>query len=207
MFKGFGFPIALLALGAAIWGAFFLYDGANGKALAEDTPGPNLVIEVAASDGTSKGTLVIDLLPHVAPAHVERIIALAKSGAYDGVVFHRVIDEFMAQTGDVKFGKQGGDITDAGRGGSDMPNLKAEFSNVPFKLGTVGMARSNNPDSANSQFFIMFGPAKNLNGKYTVVGRLIDGLETLYDIKLGDKAMNGLVTDPDYMAKVTVVDE
>ncbi len=207
MFKGFGFPIALLALGAAIWGAFFLYDGANGKALAEDTPGPNLVIEVAASDGTSKGTLVIDLLPHVAPAHVERIIALAKSGAYDGVVFHRVIDEFMAQTGDVQFGKQGGDITDAGRGGSDMPDLKAEFSNVPFKLGTVGMARSNNPDSANSQFFIMFGPAKNLNGKYTVVGRLIDGLETLYNIKLGDKAMNGLVTDPDYMAKVTVVDE
>lgn len=207
MFKGFGFPIAMLALGAAIWGAFFLYDGANGKALAEDTPGPNLVIEVAASDGTPKGTLVIDLLPHVAPAHVERIIALAKSGAYDGVVFHRVIDEFMAQTGDVQFGKHDGDITEAGRGASDMPDLKAEFSNIPFKLGTVGMARSNNPDSANSQFFIMFGPAKNLNGKYTVVGRLIDGLPTLYDIKLGDKAMNGLVTDPDYMAKVTVVDE
>ncbi len=207
MFKGFGFPIAMLVLGAAIWGTFFLYDGANGKALAEDTPGPNLVIEVAASDGTPKGTLVIDLLPHVAPAHVERIIALAKSGAYDGVVFHRVIDEFMAQTGDVQFGKQGGDITEAGRGASDMPDLKAEFSNIPFKLGTVGMARSNNPDSANSQFFIMFGPAKNLNGKYTVVGRLIDGLPTLYDIKLGDKALNGLVTDPDYMAKVTVVDE
>ena len=207
MFKGFGFPIAMLALGAAIWGAFFLYDGANGKALAEDTPGPNLVIEVAASDGTPKGTLVIDLLPHVAPAHVERIIALAKSGAYDGVVFHRVIDEFMAQTGDVQFGKHDGDITEAGRGASDMPDLKAEFSNIPFKLGTVGMARSNNPDSANSQFFIMFGPAKNLNGKYTVVGRLIDGLPTLYDIKLGDKAMNGLVTEPDYMAKVTVVDE
>lgn len=207
MFKGFGFPIAMLVLGAAIWGAFFLYDGANGKALAEDTPGPNLVIEVAASDGTPKGTLVIDLLPHVAPAHVERIIALAKSGAYDGVVFHRVIDEFMAQTGDVQFGKQGNDISRAGQGASDMPDLKAEFSNVPFKLGTVGMARSGHPDSANSQFFIMFGPAKHLNGQYTVVGQLIDGLQTLYDIKLGDKAMNGLVKDPDYMAKVTVVDE
>ncbi len=207
MFKGFGFPIAMIAIGAAIWGLFFYSGAPNKSALPNDTPGPNLVIEVAASDGTPKGTLVIDLLPHVAPAHVERIIALAKSGAYDGVVFHRVIDEFMAQTGDVQFGKQGGDITEAGRGGSDMPDLKAEFSNVPFKLGTVGMARSNNPDSANSQFFIMFGPAKNLNGKYTVVGRLIDGLPTLYNIKLGDKAMNGLVTDPDYMAKVTVVDE
>ena len=207
MFKGFGFPIAMLVLGAAIWGAFFYSGAPKKKALPEDTPGPNLVIEVAASDGTPKGTLVIDLLPHVAPAHVERIVALAKSGAYDGVVFHRVIDEFMAQTGDVKFGKHGGDIGNAGRGASDMPDLKAEFSNIPFKLGTVGMARSNNPDSANSQFFIMFGPAKNLNGQYTVVGRLIDGLPTLYNIKLGDKAMNGLVSDPDYMAKVTVVDE
>lgn len=207
MFKGFGFPIAMIAIGAAIWGLFFYSGAPNKSALPDDTPGPNLVIEVAASDGTPKGTLVIDLLPHVAPAHVERIIALAQSGAYDGVVFHRVIDEFMAQTGDVQFGKQGGDIADAGRGASEMPDLKAEFSNIPFKLGTVGMARSNNPDSANSQFFIMFGPAKNLNGKYTVVGRLIDGLPTLYNIKLGDKAMNGLVTDPDYMAKVTVVEE
>jgi len=207
MLKGFGFPVVMLALGAAIWGIFFFSDGANNKALAEDTPGPNLVIEVAASDGTPKGTLVIDLLPHVAPGHVERIVALAKAGAYDGVVFHRVIDEFMAQTGDVQYGKHDGDISGAGTGASDLPDLKAEFSNVPFKLGTVGMARSSSPDSANSQFFIMFGPAKHLNGEYTVVGRLIDGLATLNDIKLGDKAQNGLVVDPDYMAKVTVVDE
>ena len=194
---------ALAVLGAVIWGVFFMY-GTKSNALESDTPGPNLVIEVA---GTHSGTIVIDLLPNVAPKHVERIVALAKSGAYDGVVFHRVIDEFMAQTGDVQFGKHGADNSRAGQGGSEMPDLKAEFSNIPFKLGTVGMARSANPDSANSQFFIMFGPAKSLNGKYTVVGRVIDGLETLYNIKLGNKAANGAVIDPDYMQRVTVVEK
>lgn len=200
---GFVAPVLML-LGAAIWAAFFLYDGANGKALADDTPGPNLVIEVG---GANSGTIVIDLLPHVAPKHVERIIKLAKSGAYDGVVFHRVIDGFMAQTGDVQFGMRGSDISRAGMGGSDMADLKAEFSNVPFKLGTVGMARSSNPNSANSQFFIMFGPAKNLNGQYTVFGQVTEGLETLYNIKLGDSAANGAVDDPDYMVRVTVTDD
>jgi len=194
---------ALVLLGAAIWGAFFMY-GTKSNALQDDTPGPNLVIEVA---GEHSGTIVIDLLPNVAPEHVKRIIELAKSGAYDGVVFHRVIDEFMAQTGDVQHGKRGADTSRAGMGGSDKPDLKAEFSNIPFKLGTVGMARSAHPDSANSQFFIMFGPAKSLNGKYTVVGRVTDGLETLYNIKLGDKAANGAVIDPDYMQRVTVTNE
>ena len=194
---------ALAVLGAVIWGVFFMY-GTKSNALESDTPGPNLVIEVA---GAHSGTIVIDLLPNVAPKHVERIVALAKSGAYDGVVFHRVIDEFMAQTGDVQFGKHGADNSRAGQGGSEMPDLKAEFSNIPFKLGTVGMARSANPDSANSQFFIMFGPAKSLNGEYTVVGRVIDGLETLYNIKLGNKAANGAVIDPDYMQRVTVVEK
>ncbi|MCK4712047.1 MAG: peptidylprolyl isomerase [Marinosulfonomonas sp.] len=201
--RGFVAP-ALALVGAAIWAAFFLYDGANGKALADDTPGPNLVIEVG---GSNSGTIVIDLLPNVAPKHVDRLIMLARDGAYDGVVFHRVIDGFMAQTGDVQFGKRGGDTSRAGMGGSALPDLKAEFTNVPFKLGTVGMARSASPDSANSQFFIMFGPAKSLNGKYTVVGQVIEGLETLYNIKLGNSAANGAVDDPDYMVRVTVTDE
>ncbi|PIE16775.1 MAG: peptidylprolyl isomerase [Rhodobacterales bacterium] len=199
------FGTGLILLGAAIWGAFFFY-GTKSEALQPDTPGPNLLIEVG---GSHSGTIEIDLLPHVAPKHVERLIALAKSGAYDGVVFHRVIDGFMAQTGDVQFGRRSGDISRAGMGGSDMPDLKAEFSNIPFHLGTVGMARSGSPDSANSQFFIMFAQAKHLNGKYTVVGRVVNekSLEALYNIKLGDKDANGKVTDPDYMVKVTVVGE
>ncbi|MCF6317131.1 MAG: peptidylprolyl isomerase [Marinosulfonomonas sp.] len=202
--RTFAIPLLLGFLGAAIWGAFFFYDGADQQALFDDTPSPNLVIEVG---GSNSGTIVIDLLPNVAPKHVERIIALAKSGAYDGVVFHRVIDGFMAQTGDVQFGKRGGDTSRAGTGASDMPDLAAEFSNIPFKLGTVGAARSASPDSANSQFFIVLGPSKHLNGKYTVFGQVTEGLETLYNIKLGDKAANGAVDDPDYMVKVTVTNE
>ncbi len=194
---------ALTLTGVAIWAAFLVW-GTGGSALADDTPGPNLVIEVG---GSHTGTIVVDLLPNVAPKHVERVIALAKAGKYDGVVFHRVIDGFMAQTGDVQFGRRGGDLSRAGMGGSDLPDLKAEFSNVPFELGTLGMARSSDPDSANSQFFIMFGPAKHLNGQYTVFGRVIEGLETLNNIKLGDSAQNGKVTDPDYMVKVTVTNE
>lgn len=203
MLRTFALPLVLVFLGAAIWGAFILY-GRDSKSLADDTPSPNLVIEVG---GSHSGTIEIDLLPHVAPLHVERMIELVESGAYDGVVFHRVIDGFMAQTGDVQFGKQGGDNSAAGTGSSDLPDLKAEFSNVPFKLGTVGMARSASPDSANSQFFITLAPAKHLNGKYTVVGQVTDGLETLYNIKLGDSNANGAVVDPDYMVSVTVTNE
>ncbi len=198
----FGFVLpGLVFLGAAIWSGFFIFQS---QALEDDTPGPNLVIEVA---GSTSGIIEIDLLPNVAPNHVARIIALAESGAYDGVVFHRVIDQFMAQTGDVQYGRHGGDISRAGAGGSDMPDLEAEFSNIPFQLGTVGMARSMDPNSANSQFFIMLWPEDNLNGKYTVIGRVIYGLETLYSIKLGNKDINGTVTDPDYMARVTIVNK
>jgi len=203
MLRAFALPLVLIFLGAAIWGAFILY-GRDSKSLADDTPGPNLVVEVG---GSHSGTIVIDLLPNVAPKNVERIIELAKSGAFDDVVFHRVIDGFMAQTGDVQFGKRGGDISRAGMGLSDLPNLEAEFTNVPFKLGTVGMARSASPDSANSQFFITLAPAKHLNGKYTVVGQVIEGLETLYNIKLGDSNANGAVDAPDYMVSVTVTNE
>ena len=135
--------------------------------------GPAMATEMSieiAGEGAN-GTVTIDLLEEVAPGHVAQIRALAEAGAYDGVVFHRVIDGFMAQTGDVQFGKMGMDMRQAGMGGSDLPDLKAEFSDEPFERGVVGMARSQNPNSANSQFFIMFGPAPHLNGQYTVVGR------------------------------------
>jgi len=203
MLKTLWLPIVLVGLGAAIWGAFLLY-GTESKSLSSDTPSPNLVIEVG---GSHSGTIVIDLLPNVAPKHVERIIALAKSGAYDDVIFHRVIDGFMAQTGDVQFGVRGADNGRAGMGASTLPDLPAEFSNIPFKLGTVGAARSSNPNSANSQFFIVLAPAKHLNGQYTVFGQVTEGLETLYNIKLGNSNANGAVDDPDYMVKVTVTNE
>jgi len=195
--------IALAVLGVAVLAAFFML-GQGRDAHAQDTPGPNLVLQIG---GATSGTIVIDLLPHVAPKHVARVIELAKSRAYDGVVFHRVIDGFMAQTGDVQFGKRGGDISRAGQGGSELPNLAAEFSNVPFKRGVVGMARAASPDSANSQFFIMFAPAPNLNGQYTVFGRVISGLDVLDAIKKGDSARNGVVSAPDYIVKATVVDD
>ncbi len=165
-----------------------------------DGPGPNLVIEVT---GAANGEVVIDLNPDIAPKAVAQIVALAKSGAYDGVVFHRVIDGFMAQTGDVQYGKKGGDTAMAGMGGSTMPNIPAEFSAVPFERGIVGMARAQDPDSANSQFFIMFAPGDFLNGQYTVVGKVIAGMEVVDQIKRG-AGQNGEVTDPDVMAKVTV---
>ena len=122
------------------------------------------------------GTVVIELLPDVAPKHSERMKELARSGAYDGVVFHRVIDGFMAQVGDVECAVEGARCP-AGTGGSDMPDLAAEFSDISFERGVVGMARSANPNSANSQFFIMFAPAPHLNGDYTVVGEVLSGME------------------------------
>ena len=168
-------------------------------ALAEgepDGPGPNLVVEVT---GAANGTVVIDMLPDYAPKHVAQMVALAKSGAYDGVVFHRVIDGFMAQTGDVRYGKAGGDLSMAGTGDSDMPNIPAEFSNVSFQRGIVGMARTDDPDSANSQFFIMFAPATHLDGQYTVVGHVVQGMEVVDAIAKGEPPAT-----PDVMAKVTV---
>jgi peptidylprolyl isomerase len=166
-------------------------------ALAEtDGPGPNLVIEVT---GAANGTVVIDMLPDVAPKHVVQITALAAKGAYDGVVFHRVIDGFMAQTGDVQNGRAGADLAAAGTGGSDLPDIPAEFSDVSFDRGIVGMARSNDPNSANSQFFIMFAPGEFLNGQYTVVGRVISGMEVVDAIAKGEPPAT-----PDVMSKVTV---
>jgi peptidylprolyl isomerase len=141
----------------------------------------------------TSGCIAIQLLPELAPNHVKRITELVKKGFYDGIVFHRVIDGFMAQTGDP---------TGTGRGGSDMPNLKAEFSDERFVRGTLGMARSRSNDSANSQFFIMFAPGDFLNGKYTVFGKVIQGMEHVERIKKGDQADNGAVSDPDKIIKM-----
>ena len=167
-----------------------------------DGPGPNLVIAVT---GDAKGEIVIDMNAEGAPKHVAQIVALAKAGAYDNVVFHRVIEGFMAQTGDVQYGKMGGDTAMAGMGGSDMPDIPAEFSSLPFERGVVGMARSQDPGSANSQFFIMFAPGDFLDGQYTVVGKVISGMDVVDQIKKG-AGQNGEVTEPDVMAKVTVTE-
>ncbi|MFN4059662.1 MAG: peptidylprolyl isomerase [Paracoccus hibiscisoli] len=172
----------------------------------EDTDGPNMVIEVADAEGNSKGTMVLDLREDLAPNHVARLVELAQSGAYDGVVFHRVIDGFMAQTGDVQNGRQDGDTAMAGMGGSDLPDLEAEFSDATFDRGTVGMARAMDPNSANSQFFIDLAPAPFLDGEYTVVGQLIEGWDVLDSIKKGNSAANGAVEEPDYMLSVTIAD-
>ena len=156
--------------------------------------------------GQANGDIVIDLLEDIAPLHVERIRTLANDGAYDNVVFHRVIDGFMAQTGDVQFGKATADLSRAGYGGSQLPDLPAEFSEVPYDRGIVGMARSQSPNSANSQFFIMFEPGYFLNGQYTVVGRVTSGMEVVDAIKRG-RGSNGAVTDvPDVMTVVRVSD-
>jgi len=146
------------------------------------------------------GEVKIELFPDVAPGHVKRIKELANSGKYNGVVFHRVIDGFMAQTGDVQFGNSDSkefNLGRAGMGGSDLPDLKAEFNNLPHERGTLSMARSQNPDSANSQFFICFQPAPFLDRQYTVFGKVISGMEFVDKIKRGDSNNNGAVTDPD----------
>jgi peptidylprolyl isomerase len=141
------------------------------------------------------GTVTIALRPDVAPNHAERLKTLAREGFYDGVVFHRVIDGFMAQTGDP---------TGTGSGGSELPDLKAEFSDVPYTRGVVGMARTSDPDSANSQFFIMFDAAPSLNGQYTVVGEVVDGMRAVDAIKKGSPAENGMVPDPDRIISMKV---
>lgn len=158
----------------------------------------------AASDAdtlileTKTGQVKIELLPETAPNHVERLKTLANSGFYDGLKFHRVIEGFMAQTGD-PLGN--------GTGGSDLPDLEAEFSELPFERGTLGMARSRSPNSANSQFFIMFDSAPHLNGAYTVFGKVTDGMDHVDQIKKGSNAQNGTVSDPDTIIKMRTADQ
>lgn len=170
--------------------------------IANGAQASGLKIEISGEG--ANGEITIDLLEEAAPLHAERIMTLAREGAYDGVVFHRVIDGFMAQTGDVEYGKVGGDIRMAGRGGSGRPDLPAEFTDLPYDRGVVGMARSQNPDSANSQFFIMFSEGYFLNGQYTVVGKVTSGMDIIDAIKLG-KGQNGAVLgNPDMMKTVSV---
>ena len=157
-------------------------------------------------DGEAQGTIKIDLLEELAPKHVEQIKAIAAEGLYDGVVFHRVIDGFMAQTGDVQFGRIGMDMRMAGMGGAEFGDIEAEFSEEPFARGIVGMARSSDPNSANSQFFIMFEQGDFLNGQYTVVGRVTEGMDVVDAIKRGEGPNGAIIGRPDVMIKVTVTE-
>ena len=147
---------------------------------------------------TKDGRVTIRLRPDLAPKHVEQVKALTKRGFYDGVVFHRVIAGFMAQTGDP---------TGTGTGKSDLPNLPAEFTPTPYKRGTVGMARSQSPNSANSQFFICYDGCGPLTGQYTVVGEVVAGMDVVDKIKKGDRSANGMVANPDRIVKMQLASE
>ena len=162
------------------------------------------LLKIDVSGEGADGTIDIALFNHIAPLHTARLGTLADDGDYDNVAFHRVIDGFMAQTGDVQYGAMDGNLINAGRGGSTYEDLDAEFSDIPFDRGIVGMARSSDPDSANSQFFMMFEDIYSLNGNYTVVGEVASGLDVLDSIKRGDASQNGVVSqNPDYMEEVT----
>ena len=165
--------------------------------------GAGLEIDIA---GEANGTIVIDLFEQTAPLHVAQISAIAQAGKYDGVVFHRVIDGFMAQTGDVENGVMGMDLSRAGTGGSEFADIPAEFSDLPFERGVIGMARAQNPNSANSQFFIMFEPGYFLNGQYTVVGAVTEGMDIVDAIKRGTGANGAVSGQPDMMAAVRVTE-
>ncbi len=174
----------LVALVAALGISFAI------QALAAE-PNPENVLVMELKDGEVR----IALRPDLAPKHVERLKTLTRQGFYDGIVFHRVIDGFMAQTGDP---------TGTGSGGSNLPDLPAEFSNEPFVRGVLGMARASNPNSANSQFFITYADAQFLNGDYTVFGQVIDGMDVVDRIKKGSRAQNGLVKGPDKIIRMRV---
>jgi len=169
------------------------------EANSEKSPNPENLLTIELKDGLVE----IELFPKDAPNHVERIKELAQEGLYDGVAFHRVMEGFMAQTGDVKFGNSKEyDDDGVGTGGSDKPDLKAEFNDRKHVRGTCSMARSSMPDSANSQFFICFDTADFLDGEYTVWGQVIKGMDHVDNIKKGASG-SGSVTDPDVMNKVT----
>ena len=155
-------------------------------------PDPNNTVVLETKDGP----VTIRLRPDLAPKHVAQIKALTKKGFYDGIVFHRVIDGFMAQTGDP---------TGTGTGKSDLPNLPAEFSPTPYKVGSVGMARSASPDSANSQFFICFEGCGSLTGQYTLFGEVVSGMDAVRKIKKGAASANGQVTNPDKIVRMRLL--
>ena len=168
------------------------------KKVTKKSAKKNIVVE------TNKGNITIELLTGLAPNHCKRILQLSKDKFFDDVVFHRVIDGFMAQTGDGQFGslKKGLQSDRVGMGGSDLPDLEAEFTSEPFVRGIVGMARSQNPNSANSQFFIMLEDSMHLNNQYTVWGRVIKGMDVVDKIKKGDQLDNGKVDDPDFIKTI-----
>ena len=170
----------------------FISDAAAAPAEAKDVSSTNADIVVME---LKDGPVTIQLLPQQAPNHVQRIKELSQQGFYDGVVFHRVIDGFMVQTGDP---------TGTGMGGSNLPNLKAEFNDVSHVRGVVSMARSSEPNSANSQFFIVTADSTFLDGQYTAFGRVVKGMEAVDKIKKGDRANNGKVTNPDKIIKMRV---
>ncbi|WP_338723884.1 peptidylprolyl isomerase [Devosia sp. XK-2] len=181
---------AALALSAVIAAPTFAQEGK-----------PHLILTL------EDGLVDIELLPELAPKHVERVIALTEAGEYDGVVFHRVIDGFMAQTGDVA----NGDSTDpsynlamAGTGGSELPDVEAEFNSESFQRGVVGAARSQNPDSFNSQFFITYADASFLDGQYTVFGKVVSGMEAVDALEKGPQEMNGAVANPDKIVSAKI---
>ena len=183
-----GLAIAALALSAAA------------PAFAQEGT-PHLILTLEG------GTVDIELLKDLAPKHVERVIALTLEGAYDGVVFNRVIDGFMAQTGDVKFGKTGGpsfNLAQAGMGGSDLPDVEAEFNSESFGRGVVGAARSQDPNSFNSQFFITYADASFLNGQYTVFGKVVSGMDVVDGLEKGPQSANGAVANPDKIVDATI---
>ena len=181
-----------LALGAALIAA--------APAMAQ--PGtPHLVLTL------EDGVVDIELLPDIAPRHVERIVTLTEQGAYDGVVFHRVIDGFMAQTGDVRNGNansSGYNLQLAGTGGSDLPDVEAEFSAESFQRGVVGAARSQDPNSFNSQFFITTADASFLDGQYTVFGKVVSGMEAVDALEKGPQELNGAVANPDRIVSARI---
>ena len=162
-----------------------------GAGHAQSKPDPENTVFLDTKDGR----IVIRLRPDLAPRHVAQIKTLVRRGFYDGIVFHRVIDGFMAQTGDP---------TGTGTGRSDLPNIPAEFSAEPFRRGTLGMARAQDPNSANSQFFICFDEASFLNRQYTVFGEVVSGMDVVDKIKKGDKARNGTVANPDRIVSMRI---
>jgi cyclophilin family peptidyl-prolyl cis-trans isomerase len=181
-----------LVLGAAALAA--------GPAIAQSGT-PHLILTL------EDGVVDIELLPNIAPKHVERVVALTEEGAYDGVVFHRVIDGFMAQTGDVQYGKSGApgfNLAQAGMGGSDLPDVEAEFNNETFARGVLGAARSQDPNSFNSQFFITTADASFLDGQYTVFGKVVSGMEFVDALEKGPQSQNGAVANPDKIVSAKI---
>lgn len=186
---------SLIAAAVAMTATFAMAQAPAPKAGA---PAPAAKVEDTLYLDLKDGRVTIRLRPDLAPKHVAQIKTLVKQGFYDGIVFHRVIPGFMAQTGDP---------TGTGTGGSKLPNIPAEFTVEPFKRGTLGMARAADPNSANSQFFIMFGDGAFLNGQYTVIGEVVSGMEAVDKIKKGDSANNGKVTGPDKIVKMQLASD